>query len=48
MIDYMNLYHHHHSKPLLLTTFNMHTTFLPAILPNVHRFKKFFFWKTQQ
>jgi len=29
-------------KPLLLTIISMQSTFLPAVLPNVHLFEKFF------
>jgi len=42
MIDYTHLRHQRHRKLLLLTIINMQSTFFPAILPNVYRFKKFF------
>jgi len=42
MIDYTHLRHQRHRKLLLLTIINMQSTFIPAILPNVYRFKKFF------
>jgi len=42
MIDYTLLCHQHHRKLLSLAIKNTLSTFLPAILPHVHRFKKFF------
>jgi len=39
----MHLRHQRHKKLRLLTIIDMQSTFLPAILPDVHRFKKFFF-----
>ena len=42
MIDYTHRRHQRHRKLLLLTIINVQSTFLSAILPNVHRFKKFF------
>jgi len=42
MIDYMHLRHQRHTKLLLLTIINMQSTFLPAMLLNIHRFKKAF------
>ena len=42
MIDYTHMCHQRHTKLLLLTIINMQSTFLPAMLPNVHRFKSFF------
>jgi len=40
MIDYTHLRHQRRRKLLLPTIINVQSTFLPAILPNVHRFKK--------
>jgi len=46
MIDYTHLRHQRHRKLLLLTIINMQSIFLPAMLPNIHRFQKFFFTGT--
>jgi len=41
MIDYTHLRHQRHRKLLLFAIINVQSTFLRAVLPNFHRFKKF-------